>query len=174
MPIIQGLSTKHIVSNDGERLKILVEQATGVPLFYPNLYITSQIRGGCKSIATIQSFITSMKVLNCWSAKYSIDIERRWKCGDWFQIWEVDSLRDFCSRVLRDSSIEFSKVTNIKKQIRSAERKVDSPTKYARMTFVADYVKWLSYVMGAAKYDKKHKIDVETVNKHVKLTHFGG
>ncbi len=168
MPIIQSLSTKHIVTKDGERMKILVEQATGVPLFYPNLYITSQIRGGDKSIATIQSFITSMKILYCWGAKYSIDIEGRWKRGDWFQIWELDSLRDFCSLGLRESTIEFSKVVNIKKQRRSAERKVESATKYVRMTFVADYVKWLSYVMGAAKYDKKYKFDVETMYTRIK------
>ena len=38
------LMTKHVVSDKGERLKILVNKESGLPLFYPNFYITSQIK----------------------------------------------------------------------------------------------------------------------------------
>ncbi|WP_230580003.1 hypothetical protein [Xenorhabdus bovienii] len=106
--------TKHIVSETGERLKLLVDGSSGVPLFYPNLYSTSQIRGAAKSVATIQSYITSMKVLYSWAAEYSVDIEDRWKRAEWLKVWEIDSLRDSCSLPLRSSSEQKKKIVNIK------------------------------------------------------------
>ncbi|WP_426576496.1 hypothetical protein ACP179_18970 [Xenorhabdus stockiae] len=106
--------TKHIVSETGERLKLLVDGSSGVPLFYPNLYSTSQIRGAAKSIATIQSYITSMKVLYSWAAEYSVDIEDRWKRAEWLKVWEIDSLRDYCSLPLRSPSEQNEKIVNIK------------------------------------------------------------
>ncbi len=46
-------STKHIILSDGERDKLLVNADTGIPLYYPTLYITSQIRGDAQSVSTI-------------------------------------------------------------------------------------------------------------------------
>lgn len=165
---MDSLATKHIVSADGERLKLLVDSSSGVPLFYPNLYVTSQIRGGAKSVATIQSFITSMKVLYSWCAEYSIDLEVRWVKGEWLKVWEIDSLRDHCSLTLRRAGVKPTKVVNIKQAKREVSRMVDSPTKYVRMTFIADYLKWLAEVMGAAKSDKQQKADVESMYKSIK------
>ena len=164
---MDALAAKHIVSADGERLKLLVDRSSGVPLFYPNLYVTSQIRGGAKSVATVQSFITSMKVFYSWCAEYSIDIESRWKSGEWLKAWEIDSLRDHCSLTLRGGG-KPTKVVNIKLAKREMSRTVGSPTKYVRMTFIAGYLKWLAEVMGAAKSDKKQKADVESMYKSIK------
>ncbi|MEJ1355672.1 MAG: site-specific integrase [Candidatus Sedimenticola sp. (ex Thyasira tokunagai)] len=166
--MMNGLATKHIVSGGGERLKLLVVSSSGLPLFYPNLYITSQIRGGAKSVATIQSFITSMKVLYSWSVEYSIDIEDRWMSGEWLEIWEIDSLRDHCSLALRSSPVNSKKVVNLKQGHGGIAKSVDSATKYVRMTFVADYLKWLAEVMGARKSDKARKAEVDAMYKSIK------
>lgn len=50
------LMTKHFVSDNGERLKALVNKESGLPLFYPNLYITSQIRGSSQSCCYYSKF----------------------------------------------------------------------------------------------------------------------
>lgn len=165
---MDSLATKHIVSADGERLKLLINGSSGVPLFYPNLYVTSQIRGGAKSVATIQSFITSMKVLYSWCTAYSIDLEERWVRGEWLKVWEIDSLRDHCSLTLRGAGVKPTKVVNIKQAKGEVSQAVDSPTKYVRMTFIADYLKWLAEVMGTAKSDKQQKADVESMYKSIK------
>lgn len=165
---MDALATKHIVGASGERLKLLIDSASGVPLFYPNLYITSQIRGGSKSVATIQSFITSMKVLYSWSVEYSIHIEDRWVSGEWLKVWEIDSLRDHCSLTLRSAAVRPTKVINIKQVKGKISRTVDSPTKYVRMSFIAEYLKWLAEVMGAGKSDKQHKADIEAMYKNIK------
>ncbi|WP_372879532.1 tyrosine-type recombinase/integrase [Spongiibacter marinus] len=161
-----SLVTKHIVSSTGERQKLLVDGCSGVPLFYPNLYITSQIRGSAKSVATIQSFITSMKVLYSWSAEYSVDIEGRWKRAEWLKIWEVDSLRDFCSLALRQALARKGKVVNIK-QGRPVASNVNSPTKYVRMTFIADYLRWLAEVLNKEP-GKGRRIEIDEMCKSIK------
>lgn len=145
------LATRHVVGRSGERLKILVDKRSGVPLFYPNLYVTSQVRGGAKSVATIQSFMTSMKVFYSWCADYSIDIERRWAQGEWFKIWELDSLRDHCGLPLRLVPPRMDKVVRIRRSSKLSTVNVDSPTKYIRMTFIADYLKWLAEIVLAER-----------------------
>lgn len=165
---MDSLATKHIVSEDGERLKLLVDSSSGLPLFYPNLYATSQIRGSAKSAATIQSFISSMKVLYSWCTEYSIDLEERWVRGEWLKVWEIDSLRDHCSLALRGVGAGPSKVVNIRRIRGKLSRTVDFPTQYVRMTFIADYLKWLAEVMGGARSDKKQKADLESMHKSIK------
>jgi integrase len=165
---MDALATKHIVSSDGERLKLLVSRSSGIPLFYPNLYITSQIRGRSKSIATTQSFITSMKVLYSWNHQFSIDFEGRWACGKWLMVWEIDSLRDHCSLALKGNTVRPVKVLSLKQVQRCEPRTVDMPTKYIRMTFIADYLLWLAEVMGVVKSDKQHKADLQRVYKGIK------
>lgn len=95
-------STKHIIMTDGERYKLLVKAATGIPLYYPTLYITSQIRGCGQSVSTIQSFITSLKVLLRWSAHYSVDMEERFIRKEFLTLQEVEALRDFCKKPLKE------------------------------------------------------------------------
>jgi len=162
------LVTKHIIGESGERLKLLVDDSNGVPLFYPNLYVTSQIRGAAKSIATIQSFITSMKVLYSWCEEDSVDIEHRWLKGEWLKVWEIDSLRDHCSLSLRGSSIQSEKVVNINKVRGYSSENVESPTKYIRMTFIADYLKWLAEILRSQKADKACKDEVLAMYKSFK------
>ncbi|WP_445496132.1 tyrosine-type recombinase/integrase [Photorhabdus sp. SF281] len=161
------LVTRHIVSETGERLKLLVDGPSGVPLFYPNLYNTSQIRGASKSVATIQSYITSMKVLYSWAAEYSVDIEKRWKRGEWLKTWEVDSLRDYCSLPLRSPSELQEKVVNIRQGRPVISASVNSPTKYVRMTFIADYLRWFADMLTKTS-SKNLKIEIEAMYKSIK------
>ena len=62
--------TKHFIMNNKERYKLLTDFKTGIPLYYPTLY-NPQVRGSGHSVSTIQSFISSMKVLLKWEEYYS-------------------------------------------------------------------------------------------------------
>lgn len=161
------LITKHIVSKTGERLKLLVDGSSGIPLFYPNLYSTSHIRGASKSVATIQSYITSMKVLYYWAAEYSVNIEVRWKKAEWLKIWEIDSLRDYCSLSLISPSEIQNNAMNIRQGRPVISECVNSPTKYIRMTFIADYLRWLAEMMTQTG-SKDIKKEIEEMHRKIK------
>lgn len=162
------LKVKHIVGSSGERLKVVVDSFSGVPLYYPNLYITSQVRGSSKSVASILSFISAMKVLFSWCSEYSVDLEERWVRGKWLTLWEIDSLRDFCSLNQRELETRSSKVRALRSGIRASEAMVGGPTKYVRMTFIAEYLKWLASVMGAGRNCKDSSSEIVAMYRRIR------
>ncbi len=168
-------STKHIIMGDGERYKLLVNANTGIPLYYPTLYITSQIRGGGQSVSTIQSFITSLKVLLRWSDHYSLDMEERFIRKEFLTLQEVESLRDFCKKPLKEKEPEKSNVIALKR-IREGARMamskttpgVYSHTQYNRMTFIADYLKWFAEILTKDRHDQADKSYITAMHKRIK------
>lgn len=168
-------STKHIIMGDGERYKLLVNANTGTPLYYPTLYITSQIRGGGQSVSTIQSFITSLKVLLKWSNHYSVNMEKRFSRKEFLTLQEVESLRDFCKKPLKEKEPERSNVIVLKRTKEGARmampRKthgVYSHTQYNRMTFIADYLKWLAEILTKGQHDQADKNHITAMHKRIK------
>jgi len=156
-------STKHFIMGDGERYKLLADAKTGIPLYYPTLYITSQIRGGGQSVSTIQSFITSLKVLLRWLEYYSINIEERFIQKKFLTLQEVESLRDFCKKPLKEKELKKSNVIVLRRTQEGARMAVpkkfpgvESHTQYTRMTFIAHYLKWLAEILAK---DQHHKTD---------------
>lgn len=139
------LITKHIINNKGERFKVLTDESTGIPLYFPNLYVTSQMRGAAKSIASIQSFITAIKQLYAWCEYYSLDVEDRLRKGNWLTVWEIDSLRDFFSLSLTKYNSNSKKIVKLSNH--SNTKSVSAKTKYIRMTYAAEYIRWLSEVI---------------------------
>ena len=168
-------STKHIILSDGERYKLLVNTNTGIPLYYPTLYITSQIRGGGQSVSTIQSFITSLKVLLKWLDHYSVDMEERFSRKEFLTLQEVESLRDFCKKPLKENIPEKSNVTALKRTKEGARMAVSkhspgvySHTQYNRMTFIADYLKWLAEILTKDRHGKAEKNQIAAMHKRIK------
>ena len=150
--------TKHFIMNNGERYKLLTDFKTGIPLYYPTLYITSQVRGSGHSVSTIQSFISSMKVLLKWEEYYSIGLEGRFKRKNFLSLREIESLRNFCKKPMKENEYKKSNVIVLKKTVegsRMPEFKtppmVLSHTQYSRMTFIADYLKWLAEIISENK-----------------------
>ncbi|MBI9091113.1 MAG: site-specific integrase [Desulfobacterium sp.] len=168
-------STKHFIMDNGERYKLLVNATTGIPLYYPTLYITSQIRGGGQSVSTIQSFITSLKVLLRWLDHYSVDMEERFRRKEFLTLQEVESLRDFCKKPLKEKVPEKSNVIALKRTKEGARMAVSKPspgvyshTQYNRMTFIADYLKWLAEILTKDRYNTADKNHISEMHKRIK------
>lgn len=60
------LAIKHIQFRHGERHKLLVSAQTGIPLYYPSLFITTHVRAGGFSVSTVQGALAAIKVLYAW------------------------------------------------------------------------------------------------------------
>jgi len=168
-------STKHIILSDGERYKLLVNANTGIPLYYPTLYITSQIRGGGQSVSTIQSFITSLKVLLKWLDHYSVNMEERFRRKEFLTLQEVESLRDFCKKPLKEHLPEKSNVIALKRNKEGARMAVSKPspgvyshTQYNRMTFIGNYLKWFAEILTKDLYGKADKNHITAMHKRIK------
>lgn len=132
-----SLSVKRVRGGDGERHAILVDE-TGIPLFYPTLWVTVTLRGGARAVNTIQNALNALKCLYAWQDAYTVDVLQRFSSGELLKANEVHSLRDFMQEALSQRS-------DRKADSLSRKRKtVSKSSQYARMTIAAEYLEFLA------------------------------
>ncbi|MEE3923317.1 site-specific integrase [Pseudomonas viridiflava] len=131
------LSVRRIKSSNGERFVVLVDE-TGMPLFYPALYVTVHMRGRSLAVNTIQNTLNALKALYAWQSYYGIDLESRFSRRELLQVHEVHSLRDFMQKPLLDEND--GKVVLISRR----PKMVSTSNQYARMSVIADYLGFLA------------------------------
>lgn len=127
------------VMQSGERYCLVVDRSSGLPVYYPNLYITTQIRNRGASFATMMAAASNLVMLLRFVENRGIDLEPRFLSKDFFKPHELDDLRDFAqhkkektSSLVLPSSWSQLKDTNT----------VDNATQYSRLTTFAYYLRW--------------------------------
>ncbi|MGX9315447.1 integrase [Pantoea ananatis] len=132
---MKKVSTNTFIMNSGERYCLIINNETGIPLYYPNLYITTQVRNRSSSISTVELAAGAISLFCNFLYESGIDIEERLRSGTNLAMYEIDALRDYCEKKAR---LRKSLPYNIKEK-----SVVNSATKYFRLTQVADYLSWL-------------------------------
>ena len=133
------LSIRRFQAESGERFSILVDE-TGMPLYYPALYITASLRGASLSINTINHALSAIKVVCAWEHYYGISMESRFKRSELLAAHEVHSLRDFMQKPLVETRPKEGKVVPIK----GRPKRVGKETQYNRMSVAADYLEFIA------------------------------
>lgn len=133
------LSIKRFQAESGERFLILVDES-GMPLYYPTLYVTAVLRGGNLAINTISHALTAIKLLYTWGDYYGVDLESRFKKSELLSAHEIHSLRDFTQKRLVDTKLQGDKV----RSIRQLEQRVSTESQYNRMSVIADYLEFVA------------------------------
>lgn len=136
---------KTVVLSTGERYCILVDSITGVPLYYPNLYVTTQVRNRSMSYSMMEATLGGISVLLRYMESRNQIIEDQFQSGNYFLSHEIDAIRDFCQ-------INFASMNNLKSSVQifsiseliEFDCKVDSQTEYTRLTTIAQYSRWLA------------------------------
>jgi len=169
----KSLTVKHITLRDGERHKLLVSADSGIPLYYPSLYITSHVRGAGHSVSTIQAAITALKVMYSWLDHYGLDIESRFQQAELLTQNEIISLRDFAKKPLKDEEaptkvLSFSARSEGRMGLVKRATAVASETQYSRMTAIADYLKFLAETLTSGRRNKALAKDIESMWKRIK------
>jgi integrase len=142
-------SQKTFVLSSGERYCILINGDTNHPLFYPNLYITTQVRNKSLSFSTMESNLNSIAVLLRFMSSNGDDIEKKFQCNDFLKIHELDAIRDYCQEKIEK---KFLKSNVIHFPVRDKKNdKVGKQTEYTRLTNIANYVKWLAGTLSTSK-----------------------
>lgn len=76
----------------GERYCVLVDADSGLPLNYPNLFVTSQVRNVHDSKASMDTALNAIQVLLVFCDKHGIDLVSRFRNRRFFSIQEIDVL----------------------------------------------------------------------------------
>lgn len=133
------LSIRSFQSENGERFAILVDE-TGMPPYYPALYVTAILRGASLAVNTIRAALTAIKVLQAWQDYSHINLESRFKRSELLLDHEVHSLRDFMQEPLATAGRRAGKIASIKRRPKT----VSTKSQYNRMTIAAEYLGFLA------------------------------
>ncbi|WP_410742807.1 tyrosine-type recombinase/integrase [Citrobacter koseri] len=132
-----GINT--FIMNSGERYCLIIDKETMVPLYYPTLYITTQVRNRSDSISTVELVAGAISLFYNFLSERNIDIEERLRSGENLAIHEIDALRDHCEKKAR-----LKKTLPYKIKEKSV---VSNHTKYFRLTHIVNYICWLGKIL---------------------------
>lgn len=151
---------KTVVAENGERLSLLLDDVTGVPLFKPTAYILTEVRMRNRAGNTVKSHLVAIEAMLIHFKTVGIDIEQRIASGSILELWEVDSLagamrvtiQELVSRMALAGGIapmkSPGKVTSPEalrqRAPRTEERRVDQASAANRMRVVHGYLCWLA------------------------------
>jgi integrase len=135
---VRVATTKKIVFEDGERSCAVVD-TEGMPLFHPNLFLTTQVRNGSLSSSTLSNNAGHLCAFLQSIEESHIDLIARLSAGDVLQPFEVEALRGDLQRRLshkpegRGFHSYLSQTEYVSKEIT-----------HARITVSTKYLDWLA------------------------------
>lgn len=160
---------KTFVMVSGERYCLLVDNLTGLPLFYPNLFITTQSRNRSLSYSSVESSLGGVSVLLRYLEERGENIENRFQKGELFKEHELDALRDFCQiKFSTQTTKENSNGIFTLSELREFNEKVSSQTEYVRLTVIAQYTKWLAEQIFGSSKDRLTVLQIDKMEKGLK------
>lgn len=136
----------------GERFCVLVDRHTGLPLYYPTLFITTQLRNRSLSVSSMIHALSAINVLMRYEHDHQVDIEDRIARKRFLIAHELDALRDHCQLKFRGG-----KRASATKLAGVASKSLI----YERLTVLAQYVEWLSMTLLSASFDRDARQSVE-------------
>ena len=88
------------VMNQGERVPLLLDDQ-GLPLFYPTLFATAQLRNAGAAVNTIRNALTHIQVLLRWEMQEGRNLVDEFTGGTFLSLPDIVSLRDFAKLDMR-------------------------------------------------------------------------
>ena len=119
----------------GKRYRMLVDAETGMPTWWPTLFVTTQLRNRGHSVSTMDAALGTIQILLSFLEERGIDLEERILTGQFLEAGEVD---DRCDRAQK-------RRRGRRGGGKSRRRDVVSPGHhYNRLSGIATYLDWLA------------------------------
>ena len=157
---------KTFVMDSGERYCLLLD-GEGMPLYYPNLYLTTQVRGRSLSFSSMESSLSGISVLYRYWDSQDETLENRFSDGRYLKIFELDAIKDFCQLKFGMRTLSMDNVVYLDRKQGLGER-VSVETEYARLTVIARYLKWLAEQVSANRPGRFSVLQIGKMEKALK------
>jgi integrase len=139
----------------GERLPILVNVSTGVPLFDPTVFTLSQIRARNRASATIELVLRALMVLQLFCDQHQIDLTERMRAGRLLELGELDALVRLCRLPMSaivargdPNRIGFRRapvtLEGYRARAKNVIEEVDSDFAGVRIRYIRNFIEWLA------------------------------
>lgn len=155
---------KNFITSTGERYCLLVDTQSGLPLYYPNLFVATQVRNKSLSLSAMEATLGGINILLRFMLERDEVLEDRFRQHQFFEIHELDSIRDFCQikfrvRTLTAGSNEMFTL----EELQSCGEKVGLQTEYVRLTTISHYVKWLAELLSGVSREKNTALRIKAM-----------
>ena len=112
---------KRVKFDSGERYSLLIDN-DGIPLWYPTLFATSQLRNAAKAPNTIEAHLNAIKLLFEWTNSNRIDLRQSFLTLKFLTVEQIESLCDYLkqdkSQIIKNDVISIK--TTRKERIRTS------------------------------------------------------
>jgi len=150
------LKIRNYIEPSGQRNAVIVNAETGMPAFWPSLYVSSTLRAKGLAVSSVIAQLGAILCLYQWAEMRKIDLESRIISGMGFSRNEIDTLVTFLrsrisdlpgflpspSNVVRIGSAE-AKNSDIWRTLEEQPNQI-SPSSYNdRLIYVGNYLVWL-------------------------------
>ena len=136
---------------------MVVDRSTGLPAFYPLLFLTTQIRNKGTAFSTMLVAANNLVLLLRFLDSRGINLEQRFLSKDFFKPHELDDLRDFaqCKQETLPSSVHSNPWVKD-----ATSNTVDNGTQHSRLTTFANYLRWYAmHILKAAELEVVEQIN---------------
>ncbi|MCU7872976.1 MAG: site-specific integrase [Candidatus Thiodiazotropha sp. (ex Lucinoma borealis)] len=160
--MIGAYGVTRFAMDSGERYCLVVDHSNGLPLYYPNLYLTTQLRNRSVALATIEAEASHLVVLLCYLERRGVNLEARLSEKRFFKDFELDALRDFTQLKLRKLPVETSASSMFSlEELEESAEKVCNGTQFVRLTAIANYLSWFArHLLDKSEQGVVDQIDV--------------
>ena len=126
--------------------------SVGCPEWYPTLFVTTQFRNVSQAFNTSYAALSAIRQTLRWSKQKGINLVDRFQRRQFLRIHEIEALADFLKRradenasegrvvAIRPAKLERTRATASK-----ARPAVDAGYAYSRLSYTAQYLKWLAF-----------------------------
>lgn len=158
---------KSFMLKNGERYCLLLDKATELPLYYPNLFVTTQVRNKSQSVAAMESALSGINVLLTFCDERGIDLPSRFLKREFLALHELDAFRDYCQQSFAKAGAESLEVVA---PLARSGRPKPSPkaglaSEYMRLTHAAKYTEWLAKVLLSTANDRQATGEITRMKK---------
>lgn len=164
---LRSYRIKSFVMKSGERYCLLIDKVSGLPLYYPNLFLATQVRNKSLSVAAMESALAGINVLLKFCDERGIELEDRFLKREFFMSHELDAIRDYCQLRFAQERVDslgnvISLQSNGKQKLR---RTTGLASEYMRLTHIAKYSKWLAEVLLSTTMDRQIALAIAKMQK---------
>lgn len=134
--------------SSGERYSLLTG-SDGLPLWYPTLFVTSQLRNAAKAPNTIEAHLNAIKLLFEWANSHEIDLKQSFSTMKFLTVEQIESLCSYLkqarSQRMKSNVIPIRMANKERTRASLTQTKtVAKQTYYIRISYIADYLEWFA------------------------------
>lgn len=164
------------VLGDGERVPMLHDEQ-GLPLFYPTLFATTQLRNAGAAVNTIRNKLADLTVLARWERCHSRNLISEFREGRFLTLADVISLRDFAKLDMRQLRCEEDRERPTNNVVDFLEAKISAVGAQAtiggqqhfnRLSTFADYLEFVASVVTQHRNSPETALEIGRMAKAIR------